>query len=118
MTCNVLVVEDDKDLRQMLAQLLTAEGFVAEVAENGRVALDALTGGLRPRVILLDLMMPVMDGFAFRAAQRSQPAIADIPIVVLTAIAERERAQPLHAVATLRKPIDFAKLIDTLRACC
>jgi CheY-like chemotaxis protein len=116
MACGVLVVEDDPDLRQMLAELLTAEGFVAEVAENGQAALDALSGGLRPRVILLDLMMPVMDGFEFRIVQRSQPAIASIPIVVLTAAAER--AQPLQAVATLRKPIDFAKLIATLRACC
>jgi len=116
MTCRVLVVEDDPDLQQMLAELLTAEGFVAEVAENGRAALDALSGGLRPHVILLDLMMPVMDGFAFRTVQRSLPAIANIPIVVLTATAER--AQPLQPVATLRKPIDFDKLIATLRACC
>jgi len=116
MTCGVLVVEDDPDLRQMLAELLTAEGFVTEVAENGRAALDALSRGLRPCVILLDLMMPEMDGFAFRTLQRSQPAIANIPVVVLTAAAER--AQPLQPVATLRKPIDFGKLIATLRSCC
>ena len=116
MSCGVLVIEDDPDLRAMMAHLLVAEGFEAMVAANGRQALDALERGPVPQVILLDLMMPVMDGFAFRQAQRRLPQFADIPVIVLSAVAER--ASSIHAVATLKKPLDVDALIAALRKHC
>src|SRR5438128_8871587 len=84
--CPVLIVEDDADLRDMMAQLLTIEGFSATTVANGREALDYLTRGDRPDVILLDLMMPVMDGWEFRRTQLADPALADVPVIVLSAL--------------------------------
>jgi CheY-like chemotaxis protein len=115
-SCGVLVVEDDPDLRLMMAHLLAAEGFETMVAANGRQALEALEHGPTPQVILLDLMMPVMDGFAFRQAQQLLPRFAHIPVIVLSAVAER--ASSIHAVATLKKPLDVDALIAALRAHC
>ena len=63
----ILVVDDDRDIRESLRELLAEAGYAVAVAENGRVALERLRAGLRPGVILLDLMMPIMDGMTFRA---------------------------------------------------
>lgn len=81
---NVLVVEDDAGTRQLVKQTLTREGFVVQEAENGRVALASIAQNT-PALILLDLMMPEMDGFEFAAALQQRPEWASIPIVVLTA---------------------------------
>ena len=80
----VLVVEDDAVTRQLVKQTLTREGFVVQEAENGRVALDSVAHSA-PGLILLDLMMPEMDGFEFAAALQQRPDWATIPIIVLTA---------------------------------
>lgn len=75
----ILVVDDDRGVREAMEALLVAEGFAAVTAEEGQDALDRLRGGLRPCIILLDLMMPKIDGFAFRHAQRADPALTSIP---------------------------------------
>src|SRR4051812_17571750 len=81
----VLVVEDEADLRALIVGLLEGDGYAAVGASNGEEALDVLrTTPRRPCLILLDLMMPRMDGWAFRAAQRRDPALASIPVVVVT----------------------------------
>jgi len=116
MPCDVLIVEDDDDAREMMSELISGEGFSPQTAVNGRDALDQLAHGLRPHVILLDLMMPVMDGFQFRARQREDPDVADIPVLVLSAAGER--ARHLDAAANLPKPVDFDRLIDTIRQYC
>jgi CheY-like chemotaxis protein len=82
--CPVLIVEDDEDLREMMAHLLTLEGFEAATAANGREALEYLQTS-RPEVILLDLMMPVMDGFVFLEELQRRPGLGNVPVVVLTA---------------------------------
>ena len=118
MSCRVLVVEDDADLREMMAQILTLEGFETDTATDGADALTQLqTPGRCPDVILLDMMMPRMDGWTFVDRQAGTPAIADIPVVVLSA-APRERLRGIRAAAILQKPLNFDELIETVRTHC
>jgi CheY-like chemotaxis protein len=81
----VLVVDDDPGVRDALAELLASEGYAVAVAENGRVAVDLLQAGLRPCAVILDLMMPVMDGWDFRATQIQSPELKEVPVVLITA---------------------------------
>jgi CheY-like chemotaxis protein len=114
----VLIVEDDPDTRDMLAHFLELSGFEVEKAANGHEALNALRGGDNASVILLDLMMPVMDGWEFRAAQRLDPTLSAIPVIVVTAAGPRERVPPIDADAWLPKPVDLDRLLDTLMPFC
>lgn len=113
----VLIVEDDADLREMMAQLLALEGYVATTVANGLEALEYLERGDKPDVILLDLMMPVMDGWEFRRQQQSDPAVANVPVIILSAIDQR-RAADVDAVAFLKKPLDFDRLLELVRRFC
>lgn len=115
--CPVLIVEDDADLREMMAQLLTLEGYRATTVANGRDALDYLHRGDRPEIILLDLMMPVMDGWEFRRRQGEDPALATVPVVVLSAL-DPSRAADLDGAAFLKKPLDFDRLLQLVRQYC
>jgi CheY-like chemotaxis protein len=115
--CPVLIVEDDADLRDMMAQLLSLEGYRAEAVPNGREALHYLERGDRPDVILLDLMMPVMDGWEFRRRQVQDPAIANVPVVVLSAL-DPARAADLGGTAFLKKPLDFDRLLELVHRFC
>ena len=96
--CPVLIVEDDEDLREMMAQLLTLEGFQTATVANGQEALAYLHASARPEVILLDLMMPVMDGWEFRRRQQADPDLAGVPVIVLSAL-DQTRAAKVDAVA-------------------
>jgi CheY-like chemotaxis protein len=108
----VLVVEDEAAARAGMEQLLRGAGYEAVGAENGLAALELLRSGVRPRVILLDLMMPVMDGWAFRREQLRDPHLAHIPVIVLSALHHGwvEGIPP-----TLPKPIDVRQLLDELQ---
>jgi CheY-like chemotaxis protein len=114
--CPVLIVEDDEDLRDMMAQLLTIEGFDAAAVSNGREALDYLRGAARPHVILLDLMMPVMDGWEFRRQQKANPELAPVPVIVLSALDPVRAA--VDATAFIKKPLDFDRLLELVRTHC
>lgn len=115
----MLIVEDDADLREMMAQLLTLEGFRAEAVANGREALNYLHQSPRPDLILLDLMMPIMDGWEFRKRQQQEPAIADVPVIVLTALDRAQaRAADLSGVDFLKKPLDFDRLLELVHRHC
>ena len=117
--CPVLIVEDDADLREMMAQLLTLEGYRTEAVANGREALKYLHEGHRPDLILLDLMMPIMDGWEFRKRQQDDPTLADLPVVVLTALDQAQaRADDLDGVDFLKKPLDFDRLLELVRRHC
>lgn len=110
----VLVIEDDEAVRESIAQLLRDEAFHVETASNGREALQLLrrTPTL-PSVILLDLMMPVMDGWTFRTEQLADQRLAGIPVVVLSATPDlSRRARDLHARAVIQKPFDASHLLD------
>jgi CheY-like chemotaxis protein len=117
MPCPILVVEDDPELRDMMATLLAVEGYEPTTAANGREALEQLRAGFAPHVILLDLMMPIMNGWEFRAEQQRDPQLAGIPVVIVTALAVNHR-QPLGAEAILTKPLDFERLLAVVRAHC
>jgi CheY-like chemotaxis protein len=110
-------VEDDEDLRDMMAQMLTIEGFNAATAANGREALEYLHGQSKPHVILLDLMMPVMDGWEFRRQQQADPELAPVPVIVLSAL-DPARAAAVDAAAFLKKPLDFDRLLELVREHC
>jgi CheY-like chemotaxis protein len=113
----VLVVEDDPDLREMMEQLLHLEGFAPLTAPNGQEALNLLHAGAPVKVILLDLMMPVMDGWEFRRQQRADPKLAAIPVVVMSAI-DGERLLEIEPIAAFRKPLAFTQMIDFLQRLC
>ena len=115
----ILVVEDNGDTRDSILMLLQAEGFEAEGVENGREALRKLREGYDAGLILLDLMMPVMDGWAFRVEQRHDQRFADIPVVVLTATVDPAReARRLGVIAGLQKPLDVVQLVDVVAKYC
>jgi CheY-like chemotaxis protein len=115
--CPVLIIEDDADLRDMMAQLLSLEGLDAVAVANGREALDYLRDGDPPDVILLDLMMPVMDGWEFRRRQQADPAVSAVPVIVLSAL-DQARAADVNANAFLKKPLDFDRLLSLVRSYC
>jgi CheY-like chemotaxis protein len=107
---SVLLVDDDRDIRETLGELLIDEGFLVEASWNGQTALARLEEGFRPDVIVLDLMMPAMDGLTFRAQQRKNPALAQIPVVGLTAF-----PSPNADFECLTKPVRFEVLVEKLR---
>jgi len=112
----VLVVEDDTDVREALLLLLEQEGIDALGATNGRDALDRIEQGFRPRLILLDLMMPVMDGERFLHVRMGDERLQSIPVVVVTAL-QRMRVDPaeLRVDAIIPKPVDPSRVIATVR---
>jgi len=115
-TAAVLVVDDDFDLRETLADVLQDEGFTVATAADGLAALDYLRAGNRPAVILLDWMMPRCDGAQFRAEQLSDAALAAIPVVLLTADTRRDEKMAELAVETvITKPCDRGVLVATIR---
>lgn len=111
----ILVIEDDVDLADLIAAALLFEGFEPLLARNGREALDLLAAGFRPDVILLDLVMPVMDGREFRKRQRDHPNLAPIPVIICSA-EQPSTAADLAAYAIFSKPLDLDALIGLLRS--
>ncbi len=107
----VLVVEDERDLRDGIAEVLEVEGHEVATAENGAVALDRARQ-FDPAVILLDLMMPVMNGWQFLEAQCGDAALCRIPVVVVSAVAGRAKAPTV--VERLTKPFSVVHLLDVV----
>jgi CheY-like chemotaxis protein len=116
----ILIVDDDAGIRQLLLLFLQHKGYSAKTVANGREALDQLQPDQPlPLLILLDLMMPVMDGASFRQAQLSDPRIAAIPVVVLSAAENIEAQAPLlTADAYVPKPIEFDSLLQIVEQYC
>lgn len=112
----VLVVDDDPDILEALAEILETEGFEVRRARNGEEALERL-GPQQPDLILLDLMMPVMDGWEFSQRMRQRPGTNNIPIIVLSA--DRNvgpKAKEIGAVGHLAKPFELGDLLDMVRS--
>ena len=116
----VLIVEDDADLRNALAEVLEDGNYKPLRAENGAVALQELrTAARAPCVILLDVMMPVMDGRAFRAALQQDPALSGIPVIVLSAHTDASTAAAqIDAEVFLVKPVDLGTLMEVVERFC
>ncbi len=107
----IMVIDDERDLRDALCTALGDEGHVCVPMANGQEALDALRAGERPDVIILDLMMPTMDGWQFRAAQCADPMISELPVIVMTA---SRAANDVGAQAHLHKPLTLETLLTTI----
>ena len=112
----VLVVEDDLDVRDAMVQVLESEGYEAVAAGDGMEALVQLDGGLQPCVILLDLMMPRMDGWEFLERQRSRDT--STPIIVVSAYSSRDQMHGAGVIAYLRKPVDIDALLEMVARYC
>jgi CheY-like chemotaxis protein len=111
----VLVVEDDEGVRDALRSVLEDEGFTVTSAENGVQALEMLRAGPRPCLMLLDLMMPVMNGFDLSEQLQSDPVLCDLPVVIITAA----HAPVLpRAIRVMRKPIRINELMAIVREYC
>ncbi len=108
----VLVVEDDPEIQDMVRAVLQAEGYRVDVASNGKEALEVLADLPRPCLLLVDLLMPVMDGWQLMKALKDKDAFANIPVAVVSGAADRGG---LEGTRVLKKPIDMQSLLDTVR---
>jgi CheY-like chemotaxis protein len=108
----VLVIDDDEDLRATIQDVLEDQGFAVTTAANGREALDMLLRDeSQPALILLDLIMPEMDGWAFRREQQKVPRLAQIPVVLFSGNVDDQAALSLNAAATMTKPLRLDGLV-------
>ena len=116
---HILLVEDDTDTRDSMTLVLELESYQVVGAANGQEAMNHLRGNEGPCLILLDLMMPVLDGWGFRAQQQQDPALADIPVVVVSADGSvPQKAASLGAAGYLKKPAEIEHLLDTVKRHC
>src|SRR5512141_2925175 len=119
MAAEILIVEDDSALREALAQVLSDEGYDLLAARDGLEAVNCLKKGHRPDVILLDLSMPVVNGWEFRMFQKRDPELAQIPVILITAGGyTREEVAWLEPSALLPKPVDLPRLLSVIRKSC
>jgi two-component system response regulator MtrA len=121
MPIRVLIAEDDAATRAALVMLLQAEGYAADSVSDGRAALAYLRSGTpTPHLVILDLMMPVMDGWQFLRERLKEAALAAIPVVVFTATGALDAPglRKLGADDVLRKPADAGELLAAVQRCC
>ena len=113
----LLIVEDDRGIRESLVEILGLEGFTVISAENGADGLEKLKQSqVRPNLIVLDLMMPVKDGYQFRKEQEEDHRYADIPVVLLSADGHiEEKKMRIGAKAYIKKPVDIDVLVDSIK---
>jgi CheY-like chemotaxis protein len=111
----ILVVEDDPDALEAIADLLESHGYAVTTARHGGEALERLGSPQLPGLIVLDLLMPTMDGWEFRRRQKEDPRIAKIPVVVVSA---SDAAKPIDADNVLRKPVDIDRLFEIVAKHC
>jgi CheY-like chemotaxis protein len=112
---SILIVEDDEDIRAAMAEILESEGFEVVVASNGQEGLEVLSQMSAPCLVLLDLMMPVMNGEDFLRHVRKNPAMDSVPVIIVTASGRT----PLPGTqGLLKKPFEIGDLFATVAAHC
>ncbi len=111
-----MIVDDDAEIRDSLSELLEDEGYAVVVAQDGLEALRMLKRGDRPHVVLLDLMMPNMDGWQLAREMRGDPELAEISIIVITA-AGRRMGPAIEAAPVLDKPFSLESVLSLIEAC-
>jgi CheY-like chemotaxis protein len=117
--CLVVVVEDDDGIRESIRDVLEAEGHPVVVFRNGKEALDELDTQTNPCLILLDLMMPVMDGWQFMEARKHLPdTYAAIPVFIVSAVADQQKVAATGAAGYIRKPVDLDVLLLIVEKYC
>jgi CheY-like chemotaxis protein len=107
----ILIVDDEADIRDSLQEFFEDEGFRVATAANGADALDQLRAGEKPRVILLDLLMPVMDGNEMYEQLQADPALAQLPVIICTSDPRRAPS----GVLTMTKPVNLARLLAAVQ---
>lgn len=110
----LMIVEDDHDHREVVREVLEEQGYRVETAVHGRDALGRLLAGTRPDLILLDLRMPEMDGWAFMAEMKARAELANIPVVVTSQAGEKVINSAPVSAGYLNKPIDRARLLEII----
>lgn len=117
---NILIIEDDKEIRESLQDILTDEGYQVFTAENGALGLAYLQqASVLPALILLDISMPVLDGYGFREAQENDPRIANIPTAMISADGHvKEKANRAGLLEYLRKPLELRDLLNLVDRYC
>jgi CheY-like chemotaxis protein len=120
MTPHILIVDDDATTRAALALLLAAEGYATAEAANGREALLRVHAGGQQQLVVLDLAMPLMDGWEFLRARRLVPELSQTPVIVLSAVGEPHlaAARALGASEVLQKPVEAQDVLDAVRRYC
>lgn len=117
MNADILLIDDEPDLRECISELLESEGYKVNQAENGKVALEKLKSGQIPRIIVLDYMMPVMDGKTFCENAAKDQQLSSIPIILLTAAnVPTETTAEMAVSVKLEKPIDIEKFLNAVRS--
>ncbi|MEW6057273.1 MAG: response regulator [Bdellovibrionota bacterium] len=118
-TCNsILVVEDDKDIRDSLTMVLEMEGYNVVAVTNGQEAIEELECLRHPCLILLDLMMPVMNGWEFLKARDANDVMLTIPVVVVSAVSDSAIRRPKSATEFIKKPVELSLLLQTVKQYC
>lgn len=120
MSKKVFVVEDDQDIREALTELLESEGYEVTTAENGQIGMDKLSAASQlPNLILLDLMMPVKDGFQFYAEKSANPIFSDVPVIVMSADGHiLDKQKQMRAQAYIKKPVDIDHILRVVDQYC
>ena len=113
---SIVLIEDDLSIREALREYLQFCGYEVFEAADGSIGLQVLRNVRSPGLVLLDLMMPVMTGWEFLAAKAIDPKIAEIPVVVMSAVSQGSECE--GTVATLKKPLDLDLLMDNIHRYC
>ncbi len=112
----VMIVEDDDEIRELLAEMLADRGYLVSTARHGKDALELLRAKPQPNIVLLDLMMPVMDGWQLRAEMLADPKLASIPVIIVSGAADlQDGSEMLKAARLLTKPVKWPVLLECLR---
>ena len=116
---DILVIEDDQEISDSLRDLLEGEGYRVATAANGREGIDALRRqGRHPCIVLLDLMMPVMNGWQFLEVKGKDEGLAPIPVIVVTAYRDKVASVADETAGFVTKPIDVSRLLDVVHRFC